>query len=91
MTALPAGVRAYKQTPVFDQDTVPAALCRDHQTKDGVWGRIVVLSGRLRYVVPSTATVETLSPERCGIVEPAMPHHVEPLGEVQFFVEFLRA
>jgi hypothetical protein len=31
-----------------------------------------------------------LSRERIGIVEPEVPHEVEPLGEVRFHVEFLR-
>ena len=31
-----------------------------------------------------------LSPKRIGVVEPEVPHEVEPVGAVRFFVEFLR-
>jgi len=87
---LPAAVRPYRRTPVFTQDTVPAGLLKDHSTKPGVWGVITVLSGRLQYCVPSTGETATLSPEQCGIVEPTVTHHVKPLGDVTFTVEFWR-
>lgn len=35
------------RTPVFDENTLPAALRREHRTKPGVWGVIRVLDGRL--------------------------------------------
>ena len=35
--AMPAGLAAYKRTPTFDQDTLPAGLRREHRTKAGVW------------------------------------------------------
>ena len=87
---LPEGVTAYKRTPVFTQDTVPAGLLRDHTTAAGVWGVIRVLSGRLRYVVPSAGFEADLTPGRDGIVEPEVAHHVTPIGTVEFYVEFWR-
>jgi len=87
---LPKDVAAYKRTPVFTQDTVPAGLQRDHTTAPGVWAVIHVLSGRLRYTVPSTGFQVDLTPGHDGIVEPEMPHHVTPMGEVEFYVEFWR-
>jgi len=41
----------YKSTPVFDETTLPAALRREHRTKDGVWGVIRVLEGQVRLVL----------------------------------------
>lgn len=35
----------YKRTPTFDEHTIPAGLRRDHRTRAGVWGRIVVEAG----------------------------------------------
>ena len=70
---------------------MPAALRRDHATKVGVWARIVVLEGRLRYRVERLKTETELSPEWPGTVIPEVPHHVEPIGPVRFFVEFYRA
>src|SRR5690606_3716072 len=60
MRALPDDVAPYKRTPEFTQDTVPAGLVGEHRTKPGVWGKIVVLEGRLRYHIlePAPETVE---------------------------------
>ena len=89
--SLPLDVTAYRRTPEFSESTVPAALRRRHTTKSGVWGRIHVLFGSLRYrILEPEAEEHILSFERDGVVEPEVPHEVEPLGEVRFYVEFLR-
>src|SRR5262245_13234097 len=46
---LPAGYREYRRTAVFSEATAPAALRSRHATKRGVWARIEVVSGALRY------------------------------------------
>jgi tellurite resistance-related uncharacterized protein len=80
-----------RRTDVFTETTIPPGLLRNHQTRDGVWGRIVVLEGALRYtVLEPTATETRLVPGRAGIVEPTVPHQVAPIGPVRFYVEFLR-
>lgn len=90
MAELPTDVRAYKRTPVFTEDNVPSALLKDHKTKVSVWGFIHVLSGRLRYVVPSMGTDTILDPETDGVVEPTVPHRVAPRGAVSFYIEFFK-
>jgi tellurite resistance-related uncharacterized protein len=91
---LPPDVRPYKRTPDFTEATLPEGLKRAHDTKDGVWGLIHVLEGRLAYRVtdPRRPTSETvLTPQgEPGVVEPTIRHEVEPLGPVRFYVEFLR-
>ena len=49
----------YRRTPVFDENTLPAGLRREHRTKPGVWGIIRVFEGRLRYcgLDPDSATI----------------------------------
>lgn len=93
-TQLPAGLQSYKRTPTFTDATVPAALQSDHSTKDGVWGLIHVEEGTLRYVVtdPRRGHSETIltANKVAGIVEPTIVHHVEPVGNVRFHVEFLK-
>lgn len=81
---------AYSRTPMFTEATVPAGLLRDHSTKPGVWAKIHVEEGTLRYSIDALGIVMDLSPADPGIVLPEVPHHVEPLGEVRFFVEFYR-
>lgn len=91
MKALPAAVKAYRRTAEFTESSVPAALRQRHRTKPGVWARIEVLEGGLRYRILEPQLEEhVLTPGRAGIVAPEVPHEVEPLGSVRFFVEFLR-
>ncbi len=91
MKSLPDHVVHYKTTPEFNQDSVPAGLLRDHATAAGVWGRIVVREGGLRYVIDGPASEEhLLGPGTPGIVEPQVLHHVVAEGPVRFCVEFYR-
>ncbi len=90
MTDLPQDVRPYHRTPVFTQDTVPAALLGDHATKAGVWGRLHVVSGRLRFTwADSDETIELGSGDQL-VIEPQERHRVTMLENAAFFVEFLR-
>ena len=92
MKALPADVSPYKRTPEFTESTVPAGLLRSHDTKDGVWGKIVVLEGTLLYRILEPKVEEiVLSPNRYGVVEPTVRHEVVPSAGVRFYVEFHRA
>ncbi|HMM55308.1 MAG TPA: DUF1971 domain-containing protein [Candidatus Desulfobacillus sp.] len=89
MERLPDNVVAYKRTPVFEEDTVPEGLLQEHTTKPAVWGRIVVLEGRLRYTIHEPAReVHVLEPGHEGIIAPAMKHEILPLGRVRFYIEF---
>lgn len=91
MKTLPANLAHYKTTPEFSQDTVPKGLQRNHTTAAGVWGRIVVLEGSLRYVIEEPEPEShLLVPGTPGIVEPQMAHHVVIDGPVRFCVEFHR-
>ena len=87
---MPSGLVAYKRTPDFDQRSIPAGLRKDHATKAGVWGLIHVTSGRLRYCIDSQGRELVLAPGTNGVIPPELVHHVEPDGEVSFFVEFHR-
>ena len=92
MKTLPPDVAPYQRTAEFSEGTIPAGLRRRHTTKAGVWGRITILEGSLRYRILEPETEEyVLDPSRPGIVEPGIAHEVEPVGPVRFFVEFLRA
>ncbi len=91
MKDLPAEVSSFSRTREFSEDSVPDKLRNDHRTAAGVWGRIVVLEGRLHYRILEPEIEDTeLSPGLPGIVEPGVTHVVKPLGKVRFYVEFLR-
>jgi tellurite resistance-related uncharacterized protein len=87
---LPPDVQVYHRTPEFDQHTIPAGLLREHTTKAGVWGRIVVLEGRLAFRSAARQLDVVLDGSRPGVVEPEVSHEVAPLGPVRFYVEFLK-
>jgi tellurite resistance-related uncharacterized protein len=73
---------------VFDDQTLPAALRKAHTIKEGVWGVIRVLEGRVRYRVEAQDHDVILSPDMPGLVRPREPHHVEPVGPMRMRVEF---
>ena len=52
MRNLPDTVKAYMRTTTFPSARIPPALLSDHDTKEGVWGVINVVSGSLNYHVP---------------------------------------
>ena len=91
MKSLPPTVEAYRRTPEFTEESIPDGLRKAHRTKRGVWGRIVVLEGRLLYRIvqppPSEFTLDANNP---GVIEPEVEHEVEPQERVRFFVEFYR-
>ena len=88
MRATAAPSSPYKRTPIFDENTIPTGLRKEHRTKAGVWGVIRVLDGRLRYRVLDPVSETILDPELPGLVLPDQPHCVEPLGPVRMQVEF---
>jgi tellurite resistance-related uncharacterized protein len=85
MTDLP-----YKVTPVFDESTLPDGLRRVHSTKEGVWGIVRLLEGRLKLLFPETGRDLVLTPDVPGLLEPCEPHLVEPLSPFRMRVEFYR-
>ena len=78
----------YRTTPDFDQDTLPAALRRSHNTKAGVWGRLCVLEGMVRYVLADCGTETMLASGQAMTILPEQKHFVEPLGPLKMHVEF---
>ena len=91
MKALPANAVAYKRTAEFTSSSVPSTLLRCHRTKEGAWGKIVVLEGALTYrILEPTVEEVLLTRENCGVIEPTIKHEVVPQGGVRFYVEFYR-
>lgn len=77
----------YRSTPVFDAETLPVALRKEHRTKPGVWGLVRVLEGELMLSFPD-GTEQLLSSAAPGLLLPDQPHWVTPLGEMRMQVEF---
>lgn len=93
MNTIPSSAAHYRSTPVFTQDTVPAALQRAHTTAADVWGRITILEGSLLYRITDARREPEeilLTPDQPGIVEPAIRHEVALVGPVTFQIDFHR-
>jgi tellurite resistance-related uncharacterized protein len=92
-TSLPPGLVAYRRTAEFTANTVPQALLQAHSTKQGTWGMLHVLAGKMTYRVddPRRSWSEVvLGAGEIAIIEPTILHEVEVPGGTRFFVEFSR-
>ncbi len=78
----------YRSTPVFDEETLPAALRAEHTTKAGVWGIVRVIEGRLKLTYMEPPSERILDPDTPGLLLPQQPHFVEPLGAMKMQVDF---
>lgn len=86
---MPDGLVLVRTTPTFTEETVPAGLRRAHRVAEGVWGRLRVEQGSVRFVfedppgtsrdVPAGGTVD---------IPPGVAHRVEPQPGCRFAVEF---
>jgi len=85
MTAQP-----YKSTPVFDEESLPEAIRKDHSTKPGVWGLLRVLEGEVRLIFHEPRREVQVTPERPAPIPPEAVHHVEVMGPMRMQVEFYR-
>ncbi|MDQ3895788.1 MAG: DUF3565 domain-containing protein [Actinomycetota bacterium] len=87
---LPDGLEVVRSTPLWDETSLPAALRRAHRVAPGVWGRLQVRAGRVRFRAdtrpPLDVTVEAGASQP---IPPETDHDVEPLGHARFLVEFL--
>ena len=91
MMTLPESVSPYARTDTFSAESIPENLGRSHRTKAGTWAKIVILEGRLRCRILEPVIREfELWPSRPGVVQPEVPHEVEAVGDVRFYVEFYR-
>jgi len=84
----PRSYRPYRITPIFDEESLPDALRREHRTKAGTWGVIRVLAGELKLHRADSDAAEHLSRDRPGVVLPEQTHWVEPQGPVRMRIEF---
>ena len=78
----------YSSSPVFDENTLPAALRTRHSTKAGVWGHIRVLEGQLKFFSLEPKGETILTPDQSGVTQPEQPHFVEVIGPVKMQIDF---
>lgn len=90
-TEFPDHLVKYGETAIFNEKSVPAKLTTQHDTKRGVWGKLIVRSGALNYVIQGPPLVrERIGAGAFATIEPEIKHWVEIVGPVEFQVEFYR-
>lgn len=85
-----AGPEPYKTTPVFDADSLPAAIRSEHSTKAGVWGLCRVLEGEVQLVFSDPPRSVRVTPDQPAPIPPQAVHHVEFDAPMRMLVEFYR-
>ena len=88
---LPADLDTARVTGTWNEETVPAALQRDHRIAARTWGLVHVTAGSVRFRAATTPPIDRIvtvgAPQA---IPPEVAHAVEPVGPVNFHVEFLR-
>lgn len=84
---LPDRFIARDRTPAFTEVSLPPRLRQGHKTSVGVWARVVVVAGSLRYRVASLSIDKALSPLEAANIPPEVGFRLEPLGEVHFYLD----
>ncbi len=89
---MPEGYEEYRRTAVFDSMSVPKALLKEHRTKLGVWGKLLVHEGEVEYAVlePERHTT-TLGAGREQVIVSALAHEISPSGDARFTIAFYGA
>ena len=77
-------------TPVFNQDTIPDALQKEHRLAEGNWGLLNVLGGKIRYVDLESLEEEIIAAPGHVTIRPEAPHRVAIEGPVEFKIDFYR-
>ncbi len=89
MKNIPEGMNPARKAPDFDEGSISKGLLKAHQTRAGVWGKIVIIEGGLQYRVNEPEEVVIIHDnEKFGVIEPTILHEVKPIGRVKFYVEF---
>ncbi|MCB0308389.1 MAG: DUF1971 domain-containing protein [Bdellovibrionales bacterium] len=91
MKPLPKSMEKYKETPKYNEGNTPLAMLNIHNTKENVWGLIVIESGELEYEIIERSEKYILTPYEPGVIEPTIKHRIRPLGKVTFHIEFYRS
>ena len=87
---LPDGLVVVRTTATWDEHTVPPALLAAHRVASGVWGRLRVAAGAVRFVAETdpVTDVVVVAPGQQAI-PPDVRHLVEPRPGTRLAVDFL--
>ncbi len=88
---MPEGLSLVRTTPEFTAVSTPSGLRSAHEVADGVWGRLRVRRGSVRFVFEDARDdAMVISADGSVDIPPQRRHHVEPADDAVFVVEFHR-
>ncbi len=87
---LPEGLLPGGTSPVFTEDTLPAALQAKHTLAPGHWAALNVLEGSLRFVNLDTGEDRLISAPDRVTIHPGLPHRVALEGRLRCRIDFFR-
>lgn len=81
----------YRRIGPFDAANLPRGLLAEHRLKPGTWARLSLLSGQVCFVwdTPEPRSVR-LDTGADLLIEPEVPHHLEPEGDFLIEIAFMR-
>lgn len=89
MATIPENAVAYKTVGPWVANKIPKMLLKKHNTKEGVWAKLEILSGSVQYYLcDSDADPITLTPEQFGVSEPQVWHYIEPTDDAEIQITF---
>jgi tellurite resistance-related uncharacterized protein len=77
----------YKSTPVFDEESLPDAIRKEHRTKAGTWGLLRVLEGTVKLVFVAPHRELAVDADRPAVIPPQETHFVVLAGPVRLQID----
>lgn len=91
MSNMPTTLVADHRTEVYTEESMPDEIRSSQGIEANTWAMVRVLKGRIILRTHGDdAREEDLSPAAPGIIEPQVPHELEPEGAVEFYVQYFR-
>ncbi len=85
---LPGDVVKISSTSIMTEETILPGILRNHETRKGRYGLLVVEKGALQFVWEDDGQILDAVPGHPIVISPEKLHHVKLTGKVQFFIAF---
>ncbi|VAX25790.1 hypothetical protein MNBD_NITROSPIRAE01-306 [hydrothermal vent metagenome] len=85
---LPENVVKISSTSMMTEQTILPGILKNHETRKGRYGFLVVEEGALQFVWEEGGEVLDADPGHPIVIFPEKLHHVKLTGKVQFYIEF---
>jgi tellurite methyltransferase len=91
---IPINNYKYKESPIWDNNSIPEKLLVKHNTKQDVYAKINIIKWELEYTIFSDdlaiKSQEIINSSHPWIISPQQWHKITPLWDVEIFIEFYK-